>query len=168
MEQLSKLESALESAFKVAPNLPDNAKKTIVQWLPWLNLLAGAASLWAAYALWHWAHLANGLVTYVNQLNALYGGSSAVVNRMGIGLWIALVVVAFEGVLFLMAFPATKVRAKRGWDLMFYAALVNLAYGIVLMFTDYGSLGNFLGYAVGTVVGLWLLFQIRPKYVSGK
>lgn len=166
MSALTKLESTLESTFNSGPKLSENAKNLIVQYLPWLNLLAGVASLWAAYALWHWAHLVSGLANYYNQLSAAYGGSTIAGDRMSIGLWLGLAIVALEGVLFLMAFPATKARAKRGWNLMFYAALVNLAYGIVLIFTDYGSVGNFIGYAIGTVIGLWILFQIKPKYTS--
>ncbi len=168
MEQLNKLEARLESVFKGAPKLPENAVKTIVSWLPWINLVLGIFSLWAAYALWHWAHQVNSLVNYLNGLSAAYGGSATTASNMTAGLWLALIVIAFEGVLFLMAFPATQAKSKRGWSLMFYAALVNLVYGIVLLFTDYGSTGNFLGYLVGTVLGLWILFQIKPKYVGSK
>ena len=49
---------------------------------------------------------------------------------------------------------------------MFFALLVNLVYGVLVIFTDYGGVGSFIGYLIGSVVGLWLLFQIRDKYLS--
>lgn len=162
MEQLNKLESMLEGLFKPAPKLSEKAKTNIVSWLPWVNLVLGVLSLWGAYALWHWAHLVSNLVNYIN---AAYGTNSAV-DRMSTGLWLGLVVIAAEGVLFLMAYPATQKKQKRGWNLMFYAALLNAVYGVVLLFTDYGTSGNFIGYLVGTVIGLWILFQIKSKYTA--
>ena len=168
MAALDNLEKSLEGVFvKSAPKLPEGGKRFLVQWLPWLNLIAGILTLWSVYALWHWAHLADGLVNYVNQLSAAYGGTTVGIHRLSATVWLGLAVLAVEGILFLMAFSPTKARAKRGWDLMFYALLVNLVYGILVIFTDYGGVGNFVGYLIGTVIGLWLLFQIRGKY-SGK
>lgn len=165
MAALDNLEKSLEGVFvKSAPKLPEGGKRVLVQWLPWINLVAGVLTLWSVYALWHWAHLANGLVNYVNQLSAIYGGTSVDIHRLTATVWLGMIILAVEGVLFLMAFPATRARTKKGWDLMFYALLVNLVYGVVVIFTDYGGVGNFIGYLIGSVIGLWLLFQIRGKY----
>jgi hypothetical protein len=67
-----------------------------------------------------------------------------------------------------MAFPATKARTKRGWDLMFYALLVNIVYGVIILFSNYGGVGNFIFSLIGSAIGLWLLFQIRGKYLVHK
>jgi hypothetical protein len=166
---LDGLEKSLEGVFvKSAPKLPERGKEVLVEWLPWINLILGVLTLWAVWWLWHWAHLANGLVNYVNDLSRAYGGSGVAVHRMGAMVWLGIIVLAIEAVLFIMAFPATRARAKRGWDLMFYALLVNLVYGVIVIFTDYGGVGNFIGYLIGTVIGLWFLFQIRSKYVAGR
>lgn len=160
------LEKTLEGIFvKNAPKLPEKGKEILAEWLPWINLVLGVLTLWAVYALWQWAHLANGLVDYVNQLNQTYGINTGVtVHKLDGMVWLGLIVLAVEALLYLLAFSATRARQKRGWNLMFYALLVNLVYGIVNIFTDYGGLGNFVGYLMGTVVGLWLLFQIRSKF----
>ncbi len=47
---------------------------------------------------------------------------------------------------------------------MFYAFLVNVIYGIFILFTDYGGLGSLIGAVIGSAIGLYLLFQIRGNY----
>lgn len=170
MAALDGLEKSLEGVFvKNAPKLPEKGKEVLVGWLPWINLVLGILTLWAAYALWQWALLVNGLTDYVNELSQTYGVNTGVaVNKLDAAVWLGLVVLVVGTVLYLMAFPATRARQKRGWNLMFYALLVNLIYGIVNIFTNYGVVGNFISYAIGTVVGLWLPFQIRGKYLGSK
>jgi hypothetical protein len=170
MAALDQLEKSLEGVFiKSAPKLPEKGKEVLAEWLPWINLVLGIITLWAAYALWHWAHLVNGLANYVNQLGQAYGvNTSVAVHKLDATVWLGLAVLVVEAVLYLMAFPATRARQKRGWNLMFYALLVNLVYGIVNIFTNYGGVGNFIGYLIGTVIGLWLLFQIRGKYLGSQ
>jgi hypothetical protein len=60
----------------------------------------------------------------------------------------------------------TKERRKSGWDLMFYAVLLNTVYGLVLLFTDYGGVGSLIGSLIGTAIGLYFLFQLKPKYTK--
>jgi hypothetical protein len=166
MAALDSLEKSLEGIFvKNAPALPERGKEVVVSWLPWINLILGILTLWAVLTLWHWAHLANNAVDYINQLNATYG-TGTVVHKLTGMVWLGLIVLAIEAVLYLMAFPATRARQKSGWNLMFYALLVNLVYGIIVLFTDYGGFGTFLSYLLGSVIGLWLLFQIRGKYLG--
>jgi hypothetical protein len=165
MAAVESLEKSLGDAFKGAPKLPVKGREMLVQWLPWINLVLGLFTLWSVYWLWHWAHIANGLVDYVNQLSQTYGiQTSSSLHKLDAGVWLGIIFLAVEAVLYLLAFQPTKNRKKSGWNLMFYALLVNLAYGIVIIFTNYGGLGNFLGYLLGTLIGLYFLFQIRPAY----
>ena len=167
MAALDGLASSLEGIFvKSAPKLPEGGKKVLVEWLPWINLVAGGLTLWSVDALSNWAHVANNLINNLNALGQAYGVDIPSVDRLNATVWIGLIVLAIEGVIFLLAFPATRARSKRGWDLMFYALLINLVYGIVVIFSDYGGVGNFIGYLIGSVIGLWLLFQIRSKYLG--
>lgn len=169
MAVMKDLEKSLEKVFvDSAPKLPERGKEVLVEWLPWINLILGILTLWSVYWLWHWAHLANRFIDYANQLNQYYGGPGIQTHRLTALVWLGLIVLAVQAVLYLMAFPATRARQKRGWDLMFYALLVNLVYGIVTIFTDYGGIGNFIGSLIGTAIGLWLLFQIRGKYMGAR
>lgn len=159
------LEKSLDDLFvKQAPALPDGGKKALVQYLPWINLVLGLISLYTAWVLWHWAHLANSIINYANTFSAAYGGPTVATNRLSIGLWIGIAVLAVEALLYIAAFPGTKDRKKAGWNLLYYALLLNIVYGVVVLFTDYGSVGNLIGALIGSVIGLYLLFQIRSSY----
>ncbi|MEK7059496.1 MAG: hypothetical protein AAB971_01940 [Patescibacteria group bacterium] len=168
MSALQSLEKSLDEIFvKKAPALPEGGKKALVEYLPWINLILGVLTLYSAYVIWHWAHLASKYIDYANTLSAAYGGPSvASVNRLSTGIWLGLGVLVVEAVLYLLAFPATRARKKAGWDLMFYAALVNVAYGVVILFTTYGGPSNLIGSIIGSAIGLYLLFQIRSSYSS--
>lgn len=170
MAALDKLETSLDSVFgKSAPQLPERGRENLVTWLPWINLILGIFTLLSVYWLWHWAHVANGFVDYANQLSHAFGGGDvASTTRLTVGIWLGLVVLAVEAVLFIAAYPGTKARKKSGWNLLFYALLVNIVYGVVMLFTDYGGASTLIGTLIGSAVGLWLLFQIRGKYTGAR
>ena len=164
MGTLDKLEDKLNDIFvKQAPPLPDGGKKALLQYLPWINLVLGLIALYTVWVLWHWAHLANSLIDYANSISAVYGGPT-VAHRLTVGIWLGLVVLLAEALLYIAAFPATRDRKKSGWNLMFYALLVNAVYGVVILFTAYGGVGNLIGTLIGSAIGLYLLFQIRSGY----
>lgn len=162
------LETKLNDVFgKRAPQLPANGKKALVEWAPWVALVAGIVSLWAAYALWGWAHVASGLLDYANSLCTAYGGSNCntAVDNMTLWVWLALAVLVVEGALYLLAFPGLHSRKKAGWNYLYWGALVNLVYAVISLFTTYG-LSSFIGSLIASAVGLWLLFQVRGMYTG--
>jgi hypothetical protein len=159
MDRLHSLEARLNDTFvKQAPSLPREAKKALVQYLPWINLILGLVALFTVYALWRWAHpaLANSLINY--------GVGPGTAGRLNFGIWFGLIVLAVEALLYIAAFPGTRDRKKAGWNLMFYALLVNAVYGVVILFSTYGTIGNLISTLIGSAVGLYLLFQIRSSY----
>ena len=165
MSALQSLEKSLDDIFvKQAPELPAGGKKALVRYLPWINLVLGLLALYTVYVVWHWAHLANSLINYANSLSAAYGGQAVATSRMGVGIWLGLLVLAVEALLYIAAFPGTRDRKKSGWNLMFYALLVNVVYGVVIVFTSYGNIGSLISTAIGSAIGLYLLFQIRGSY----
>lgn len=169
MAALEDFEKSLNDTFvKKAPALPESGKKFIVQYLPWINLIVGAFTLWMVYWLWHWAHWANQLANYVNSFSAYYGGPAVSIDRMTPMLWLSLAVLVVEAALYILAFPATLAHQKRGWNLLFSALIVNVVYGFLVMFTSYGGFGSFIGTLVGSVIGLYFLFQIRTSYTGKK
>lgn len=159
------LENSLSELFvKKAPPLPAGGKKFLVEYLPWINLILGLLALYGAYALWNWAHIASSLINYANSVSAVYGGPAVAADRMSVGIWVGIAVLAVEALLYIAAFPGTKARKKSGWNLLYYALLLNVVYGVVVLFADYGGVGNLFGYIIGSGIGLYLLFQIRSSY----
>lgn len=153
MNSLQSLEARLEDIFvRNAPPLPSNAKKIIVEYLPYINLVLGVLTLLTAWRLYDAAHAVD-LLVYGTGANHLTGV-----------VWLSIAVLAIEAVLYIAAFGPTRERKKSGWDLLFYALLVNLAYGIAVSFSYYGGIGRLLGSLIGSAVGLYFLFQIRASY----
>lgn len=169
MSSLQPLEKNLDEIFnKNAPSLPKGAKKIIVEWLPYINLILGILTLLAAWGLYNAARTVNSLVDYANTLSATYGGEKIATNRLTFTVWLAIGVLAVEAVLYIAAFSGTKARKKSGWNLLYYALLINVVYGIVALFTDYGGVGRLFSSVIGSAIGAYFLFQIRDSYTSRK
>jgi hypothetical protein len=167
ISSLELLEANLNDLFvKKAPELPAGGKKWLVQYLPWISVVLGLLTLYDAWTLWHWAHYASALINYANSLRAIYGGPPVAVNRMGLGVWLGLAVLIGKAGCYLGAYTATGAHKKSGWDLLFYAGLLNVAYAVVILFSDYGSLSGLFGAVIGSAIGLYLLFQIRVSYLK--
>lgn len=168
MSAFKKLESNLDNALvKKAPfQLPEEARKLIVEWSPWINLVLGILGLLAAKWLWDAGHTVNKLVDYVSTLTQ---GYAAPVQKLGFFFYASLLSLIISAVLMLIAVPGLKAKSKsRGWDLAFYAVLFNLVYGVVYLFADQGGeVGRLISTAVSTIVGLYILFQIRGYYKDG-
>ena len=169
MSALKSLENNLDDLFnKQAPAMSANGRKALVQYIPWISLILGLISLWTVYVLWHWAHLTNNLINYANSISAAYGGPAITTNRLSFGIWLGLAVLAVEAVLYILAYPGLRDHKKSGWDLLFYALIINVAYGAVIMFTDYGSVSNLIWTIIGSAIGAYFLFQIRGSYKSAR
>jgi hypothetical protein len=164
MSALRSLEASLDDIFaRKAPSLPSNAKKIIVEYLPYINLVLGVLTLLAAWGLYDAARRVNNLVDYANSLSTAYGGNVNV-DHLTFTVWLSIIVLLIEGALYIAAFKPTKARRKSGWDLLFYALLVNVAYGLIVTFTYYGGAGRLIGSLIGSAIGLYFLFQIRASY----
>lgn len=169
--KLSTIETKLNEVFaEKAPKLPEGGKKFIVEWAPIISLVLGALSLIAAISLWNWAHAVNGAVDRLNTLCQAYGVTSSCgntsINRLSFWVWLSLAVILVEGVLYILAYSGLKARQKKGWDYLFYGALVSLAYAVLSLFASYGGFGNFLGSLIGAAIGFYFLFQIRSFYTG--
>jgi hypothetical protein len=160
---MQQLEKPLADAFKGLPPLPENVRKGLASAMPWLVLAGGVLSLLGAYYLYQ-------AVTWVNQwaaqVNSLYAGAySTPVAGIGVMAWVGLVILAAQAVLFFMAYPALRAYKKRGWDLVFWAALISVVYGVVAnLLSGYANIGQLLFSLLGSAVGMYLLFQIRQYY----
>lgn len=166
MTALNKLETKLDDLLRRrAPvQLPEKSRKALVEYLPWVNLLLGLLTLWAAWQLWRWAHVARDAIAYLDSLSRQLGGSPVTAPRLTAAVWLGMVVLVVEGLMLVAAYPATRDRQKRGWDLLFWAALVNIVYGLVISFSSYVGSGRLIWSLLTSLVGLYFLFQVREYY----
>jgi len=162
----SNLEIKLNELFvRNAPKMPRAGKKALVAWMPIISLIVGMVSLMSAWGLWHWAHATDNMISGVCNAYSVSGCGNIAPSRFSAWLWLGVIFVATEGILYLLAYPGLRNRRKEGWDYLYYGALLNVAYALVSLFTGYNKLGRFLGGLIGSALGFYLLFQIRSMYV---
>lgn len=125
------------------PPLPRSWTDVIVKITPWIALVFGIIGVLGSIA-------AFGTLTVLAPFVALGGGVGAATNGV-IGSFLALV----SSGLLLAAFPGTKAKKISGWNLLFYSEAVNLVSAVVFF-----SMGGI----VGTLVGFYILFQIKGHY----
>jgi len=65
----------------------------------------------------------------------------------------------------LLAAPDLKAMRKSGWNLLYYGALVGAAAAVFELFADGAGLFSFLDAALGTVIGAYILFQVRERFI---
>lgn len=166
--QLDSLETKMEEALvKKAPfQIPQKGKETLVNIMPWLALVAGVLGLLAARAHWNFGHYENELIDSINQLSRAYGFTDPTAS-LGVAYWLAFGALILFSVLYLVAFPGLRARSKsRGWNIVFYAAILSVVYSVILIFVDRRGVDSFIWNALVAVASLYLLFQVRSLYKS--
>ncbi len=169
MADVKSLEKSLNEVFgEKAPKLPEGGKKFLVEYIPYLALVGAIFSVINAWGLWNAARAASSIVNWANELSRAYGGSSVTTSHFTVWVWLAIAFTLANAVLYFIAYSPLKARLKRGWEYLFYIALLGIGYAIVTLFVDGRGFGSFLGSLVGAAVGFWFLFQIRPAYLKAK
>lgn len=148
---------------KVSAKLPEGGRKGLVTAMPWIALIFGVLGVFAAFGLLGTISLVSGLVG-VADLAVGYGyyGYTALAMPM---LWLSLILLGAESVMFLMAFSPLKAHKKRGWDLVFWVSLLNIVYSVASLLIQMNVFSLIFSLAV-SLVSLWLLFQVRSYYTG--
>lgn len=166
MKQLDQAEKSLSGVFKDLPPLPPSAKESIVRVMPWIALVFGVIQVVAAWAVYGLARVVDRAADLVNTYSAFYAAVAPVhlsaFDRTII--YLGAVVLLVDGVIGILAFNELKKRSAHGWDLLFLAALVNVAYAVIAIFINNRGFGSFLSNLLGSAIGFYFLFQIRSAY----
>lgn len=144
MEKQLPLEKEMRDLFAKFPAFPDSLIDILVTLAPWLVLLGALLGILGVLGL-----LGLG-AAYVGAIGISAYGSSW-------QFYLGIIGGAISAILYLMAFTPLRTQKKRGWDLLYYAFLVNLMIYLVTI--------NIFGLIISFLIGGWVLFQIRPKYV---
>lgn len=132
-----------EYLVKKAPSLPTNAKDAIVKFAPWINLILVVIELPAILALL-------GLGTILTPFSYLTG------VQMGIGYTIGMLFLVISLAIQLWALPGLFKQTRAAWSLLYYSTLVHAIYSLLTY--------NWLNLILGTLVALYILFQVRDYY----
>lgn len=139
----NQLVSSLEDMFKKLPALPPQAVDVLVTITPWIAVIFGILGVLAGLAGF-------GLLTAFTPL-AMMGGAP---TTYGLG-FVSAIGLLVSSVLMLVAFPGLNKRKASGWNLLFWSEVVSALSSLV---------GFNLGSVVGILIGLYILFQIKPRY----
>lgn len=145
---MNQLEQLLNEWFGVkAPQLPESWKKFIVTVSPWLAIIGVVFGAFGIFSL----------LSATSSLMALGGayayaalGYSSPMFWLGMAFMVVMVV--FEA----LAIPGLRKREYHGWRWMYYASLLSLVQGLVMM--------NFVSAIIGAIISFYVLFQVRSHY----
>ena len=120
--------------------IPDNAKEWIVKFGPWITVVLLVISLPLILFI---LGVGTALMPFGGPMYATGFSFAVIFLVVNVGLMVA-------------ALPGLFPRKMSGWNLMFYARIVGLVYSLL----TYAWVGGILG----ALIGLYILFQIRPLY----
>jgi hypothetical protein len=168
--RLNGLEKQLNDVMvKNAPyQLPKALKEWMVKYAPWIALIVGIIGLWSAWTLWQLSRVTDSLVDYANSLSKTFGTPVPVAHSLNIFWYLALIVLVIQSVMQIAAFTGLREKRKNGWNWLFYSALLNVLTAVFYIFVDGRGVVSFIWSLIGTVIGLYFLFQIRSYYTSKK
>jgi phosphoglycerol transferase MdoB-like AlkP superfamily enzyme len=150
-KHVSALESSLATLFAKTPHLPHNIVEILVVIAPWLALLFGVLGVIALIPMLMLIPMASFSAPMMGAV-AAYG-------------WYPMMIVGFfagivSTILNFLAFSPLLKRMKKGWNLLFYSTLLSVVVTLVqIVFGSSGALS-----IIGSLVGLWLLFEVRGQY----
>lgn len=133
----------LEDWFMKLPPLPKGAKEVLVNITPWIALIFGILGVLAGLA-------GLGILTAFSPLIGLSSGLAGATN----GLIGAVLGIVSSGLL-LAGYPGTKNHKLQGWNMLFWSEIVSTLAALVAFA---------LGGVVISLVGLYLLYQIKSYY----
>ncbi len=130
---------------KKAPVLPKNIKEVIVNLAPWLEIVGLVLMVPGMFAMFG--------------INAMmygtpYGGY--MMARSGFNYSLPAIFLIASFVLTLLAIPGLFNKTKMGWNYVFYSMLATALYSFLS--------GQLFGFVVGTIISLYLLFQVKSYY----
>lgn len=154
---LTNLEAKLAPVFSKFPHLPEGGKKFIVDVAPWIALILGILALISL--------VGGGAIASLMGIFA-----SAFSSLFLIELLVSLIISIVSVVLMLLAFPGLRDKKKEGWNYVFASQVVSFfgsVFSVILSMGMSYVVSQFLMTVLWTVVGFWILFEIRSYYMGG-
>jgi hypothetical protein len=146
-KQLQPLLKTLDETYAKAPKLPKKWTDLIVTYAPWLALIGGVLLVLGAVSLF-------GLGSFLSPFAMMAGvGGFAV-------MWIvAAVLLLVGGVIEFLAFAPLKARKEKGWNLMFYALILDALSSVVRL-----NVSEIITAVLAFLIGYYFLYQVKSYY----
>lgn len=163
MKQVRELENKLHGWYKGAPHLPKEAQHWLADNVWWLALIGAILSALGLFIVIPLLLAALALTTAVAPFAAGYGYYPDVIGLGWLATTLSLISYVATGILLAMSVSPLKVKAKKGWELVFLSYLVNFGLsilGAVVTFSIVGVFGAFIGAAIGG----YFLFEIYSYF----
>ena len=160
MKALAPLEKSLASATKDLPHLPKGLRDWLVENAWWLTLIGVVLGAIAAFQL-------VGALIFVAGLTAAYLGAgygALYIPSVVVSMAVLIATIVIEA----MAIQPLKAKQKRGWDLVFLASVVSIVGSLVGSVIGGNIFGGIFMAAVSAVIGVYVLFELRPHYLGEK
>ena len=126
---------------KQAPfQIPEGGREWIVKFGPWITVVLLILTL--------------PILLFALGLGVIWIPFGGVGYASGFGVLTLFVLVELG--LMIAALPGLFARRMAGWQLLFYSQLVNIAYNVLS--------GHVVSALLGGLIGLYILFQVRPLY----
>jgi hypothetical protein len=141
---LVQLDKALnEYLVKKAPGLPVSVKEFVVNFGPWISLVAGLLLLPVVLTVL-------GIGAVLSPFALMAG------TRFGVNYWLGMLVATVQMVLQFVAIPGLMKKQMVGWRWAFYGMLVGGVYSLLSF--------NVVNFILGTGLGLYFLYQVKSYY----
>lgn len=138
------LEKELEPIFLGKfPPFSDSVKEFLVQYGPYFMLVLSIIGIF-------------GLLTALGIGGAALG-LGAVSTGIGFNFYLGIALGVITLIMYVLAFSPLRARKRQGWNLLYYALLIGLVSNLIQL--------SILGALISGVIGFWVLFQIREKYI---
>jgi predicted neutral ceramidase superfamily lipid hydrolase len=164
MKELQKVENSLGKLFESAPKIPESGRESVAKAMPVIALVFGILQLVGAYSVWRLSRVVEALDSLARAISVNYNQNYGISAFDKTLIYIGVLVLVVDAVILLMAYDPLSKRKKKGWDLLFLGALLNVAYGVLSVFINGRGVGSLIVSLIGSGLGMWLLFQIRGKY----
>jgi hypothetical protein len=163
-EHQEKVEKKMEEMTKSLPKMADGTKTSVVNALPVASAVLGVIGLYLSWKLWDDGRDVSKASNSLGEFAKAFGVDNSIPST-GLTYWVAMVSIALASVLALVAFQGLKAKSKaKGWNLLFYAALLNAVFGVFVMLSEFREAGTMVLSVGVSLVALYALFQVKPHY----
>ncbi len=136
----------VEALFKDLPHLPKGIPAFLVKIAPWVALLEIILSL-----------IAGPVIALVSVLSLITLNPLLVISTV-----VMAIITLVNAVLLLKAFGPLQKQEMVGWIYLFWVNMLSIVSGVLSLFG--GNPTSIFGMVLGAVIGLYVLFEMKPLY----